>query len=83
MGKLFVKMAIPGMIGMLVVGLYNLVDSIFVGGIWLSLLYSPDNPSGISDALFTIRDRSFKNRTVCLSGGVGQSILAEKREERL
>lgn len=31
MGKLFVKMAIPGMIGMLVIGLYNLVDSIFVG----------------------------------------------------
>ncbi len=31
MGKLFVKMAIPGMVGMLVVGLYNLVDSIFVG----------------------------------------------------
>ncbi len=31
MGKLFLKMAIPGMIGMMVVGLYNLVDSIFVG----------------------------------------------------
>ncbi|MBI9109460.1 MAG: MATE family efflux transporter [Spirochaetales bacterium] len=31
MGKLFVKMAVPGMIGMLVIGLYNLVDSIFVG----------------------------------------------------
>lgn len=31
MGKLFVKMAIPGMIGMMVIGLYNLVDSIFVG----------------------------------------------------
>jgi putative MATE family efflux protein len=31
MGKLFLKMAIPGMIGMLVIGLYNLADSIFVG----------------------------------------------------
>lgn len=31
MGTLFVKMAVPGMIGMLVIGLYNLVDSIFVG----------------------------------------------------
>jgi len=31
MGKLFLKMAVPGMIGMLVIGLYNLVDSIFVG----------------------------------------------------
>ena len=31
MGKLFVSMAIPGMIGMLVIGLYNLIDSIFVG----------------------------------------------------
>ncbi len=31
MGKLFIKMAVPGMIGMLVIGLYNLVDSIFVG----------------------------------------------------
>jgi len=31
MGKLFIKMAIPGMIGMMVVGLYNLVDGIFVG----------------------------------------------------
>lgn len=31
MGRLFLKMAIPGMIGMIVVGLYNLVDSIFVG----------------------------------------------------
>ncbi len=31
MGRLFVKMAVPGMIGMLVIGLYNLVDSIFVG----------------------------------------------------
>jgi putative MATE family efflux protein len=31
MGKLFIKMAIPGMIGMTVIGLYNLVDSIFVG----------------------------------------------------
>ena len=31
MGKLFVKMAVPGMVGMLVIGLYNLVDSIFVG----------------------------------------------------
>lgn len=31
MGKLFLKMAIPGMIGMIVVGLYNLVDGIFVG----------------------------------------------------
>ena len=31
MGKLFLKMAVPGMVGMLVIGLYNLVDSIFVG----------------------------------------------------
>ena len=31
MGKLFLKMAIPGMAGMIVIGLYNLVDSIFVG----------------------------------------------------
>lgn len=31
MGKLFVKLAIPSMIGMLAVGLYNLVDAIFVG----------------------------------------------------
>ena len=31
MGKLFITMAIPGMIGMMVIGLYNLVDSIFVG----------------------------------------------------
>ncbi len=31
MGKLFIKMAIPGMIGMLVIGVYNLVDGIFVG----------------------------------------------------
>lgn len=31
MGKLFLKMAIPGMIGMIVVGLYNLIDGIFVG----------------------------------------------------
>ena len=31
MNKLFLKTALPGMIGMLVIGLYNLVDSIFVG----------------------------------------------------
>ncbi len=31
MGRLFVKMAVPGMVGMTVIGLYNLVDSIFVG----------------------------------------------------
>lgn len=31
MGKLFIKLAIPAMIGMLVVGLYNMVDAIFVG----------------------------------------------------
>lgn len=31
MGKLFIKLAVPGMIGMLAVGLYNMVDAIFVG----------------------------------------------------
>lgn len=31
MGKLFVRMAIPGMIGTLIMGLYNFVDAIFVG----------------------------------------------------
>jgi putative MATE family efflux protein len=31
MGKLFVSLALPGMAGMIVIGLYNLVDSIFVG----------------------------------------------------
>ncbi|WDV46507.1 MATE family efflux transporter [Clostridiaceae bacterium M8S5] len=31
MRKLFTKLAIPGMIGMLAVGLYNMVDAIFVG----------------------------------------------------
>ncbi|MFD3156826.1 MATE family efflux transporter [Haloimpatiens sp. FM7330] len=31
MGKLFIKMAIPAMIGMIAVGLYNMVDAIFVG----------------------------------------------------
>jgi putative MATE family efflux protein len=31
MGKLFMKLAIPGIIGMLAVGLYNMVDAIFVG----------------------------------------------------
>jgi Na+-driven multidrug efflux pump len=31
MGKLFVKLALPGMAGMMAIGLYNLVDSIFVG----------------------------------------------------
>lgn len=31
MGKLFMKLAVPGIIGMLAVGLYNMVDAIFVG----------------------------------------------------
>lgn len=31
MGRLFVKLAIPGILGMLAVGLYNMVDAIFVG----------------------------------------------------
>lgn len=31
MGKLFIKLAVPGMLGMLAVGLYNMVDAIFVG----------------------------------------------------
>lgn len=31
MGKLFMKLGIPAMIGMMAVGLYNLVDAIFVG----------------------------------------------------
>lgn len=31
MGKLFVRLAIPGMIGSLIIGLYNFVDSVFVG----------------------------------------------------
>lgn len=31
MGKLFLKLAIPAMVGMLAVGLYNMVDAIFVG----------------------------------------------------
>ena len=31
MGKLFSKLAIPGMLGMLVIGLYNFADAIFVG----------------------------------------------------
>lgn len=31
MSKLFIKLAIPGMIAMLAVGLYNMVDAIFVG----------------------------------------------------
>lgn len=31
MGKLFMKLAIPAMIGMVAVGLYNMVDAIFVG----------------------------------------------------
>lgn len=31
MGKLFVKLALPAMIGMIAVGLYNMVDAIFVG----------------------------------------------------
>lgn len=31
MGKLFVKMALPAMLGMIAVGLYNMVDAIFVG----------------------------------------------------
>lgn len=31
MGKLFIKMAIPAVVGMMAVGLYNLVDAIFVG----------------------------------------------------
>lgn len=31
MGKLFMKLAVPGMIGMLAAGLYNMVDAIFVG----------------------------------------------------
>jgi putative MATE family efflux protein len=30
-GKLFLKLAIPAMVGMLAVGLYNMVDAIFVG----------------------------------------------------
>ena len=39
MGKLFLKMAIPGMAGMIVIGLYNLVDSIFVGQFMVLKLY--------------------------------------------
>ena len=31
MNKLFIKLAIPAMIGMIAVGLYNMVDAIFVG----------------------------------------------------
>lgn len=31
MGKLFVKLAIPSMLGMVIVGLYNLADAFFVG----------------------------------------------------
>lgn len=31
MGKLFKRLAIPGMIGMIVIGLYNLMDAVFVG----------------------------------------------------
>ncbi|WP_026896238.1 MATE family efflux transporter [Clostridiisalibacter paucivorans] len=31
MGKLFIKLAIPAMIGMIAVGLYNMIDAIFVG----------------------------------------------------
>lgn len=30
-GKLFIKLAVPGMIGMMAVGLYNIVDAIFIG----------------------------------------------------
>ncbi|MDC7124743.1 MAG: MATE family efflux transporter [Spirochaetales bacterium] len=31
MGKLFVKLALPGVVGMVAIGLYQLVDAIFVG----------------------------------------------------
>ncbi len=31
MGKIFMKLAVPAMLGMLAVGLYNMVDAIFVG----------------------------------------------------
>ncbi len=31
MGKLFKRLAIPGIIGMVVIGLYNLMDAVFVG----------------------------------------------------
>jgi putative MATE family efflux protein len=31
MGRLFVKLAVPGILGTLIIGLYNLMDSIFVG----------------------------------------------------
>lgn len=31
MGELFMKLSVPGMMGMLIIGLYNFVDSIFVG----------------------------------------------------
>ncbi len=31
MGKLFLRMAIPGVIGTVVMGLYNFVDAIFLG----------------------------------------------------
>lgn len=31
MGKLFIKLAIPSMLGMVIVGLYNLADALFVG----------------------------------------------------
>jgi putative MATE family efflux protein len=31
MGSLFLKLAVPGVVGMLIIGLYNFVDAIFVG----------------------------------------------------
>ena len=31
MGELFIKQALPGMIGTLIIGLYNLVDAIYIG----------------------------------------------------
>ncbi len=31
MGKLFVKLAIPGVLGTIIIGLYNLMDAVFVG----------------------------------------------------
>ncbi|MCT4632213.1 MAG: MATE family efflux transporter [Firmicutes bacterium] len=31
MGSLFMKLAVPGIVGMLIIGLYNFVDAIFVG----------------------------------------------------
>lgn len=69
MGKLIMNMALPAMFGMLVIALYNIIDSLFV--------------ARISDAALTAVSLAFpiQNLTICIGvgTGIGVSSLISRR----